>query len=97
MYERFVPDKNFMIQRYVELINYKQTEIVNVENTRVWLTNVFKGCHFNPYIRREIKKKEILKRIIVNGATGSSWIFKTFNKLQIIVTDKTICKNIMPG
>ena len=85
-----------MIQRYVELINYKQTRIVNLENTKVWLTNVFKGCHFNPYIKREIKK-EILKRIIVNGATGSSWIFKTFNKLQIIATDKTSFKNIMPG
>ena len=58
VYERFVPDKNFMIQRYVELINYKQTEIVNLENTRVWQTNVFKGCHFNPYIRREIKKRD---------------------------------------
>ena len=56
VYERFVPCKNFMIQGYIELINYQQTEIVNLKNTRVWLTNVFKGCRFNPYIRGEIKK-----------------------------------------
>ena len=85
-----------MIQGYVELINYQQTKIVNPENTRVWLTNVFKGCHFNPYIRGEIKK-EILKRIIINGATGSSWIFKRFNNLQIIATHETSFKNIMSG
>ena len=88
-----MPGKNFMIQGYVELINYQQTEIVNLENTRVWLINVFKGCDFNPPIRGEIKK-EILKRIIINGATGSSWIFKRLNKLQIIATDETSFKNM---
>ena len=43
VYERFVSGKDFKIQGYVEIINYQQTEIVNLENTRVWLTNVFKG------------------------------------------------------
>ena len=37
------------IQRYVELINYQQTKIVNLENTRVDVTNVFEGSH--PHIR----------------------------------------------
>ena len=60
------------------------------------LTNVYHGQHFNQYIRGRIKK-DILKRVIVNGSTGSSWIFKRFNKLQIIVTDKTKFKNIMSG
>ena len=50
VYERFVTGKNFMFQGYFELINYQQTEIVNLENTRVWLTNVFQGSHYNPYI-----------------------------------------------
>ena len=60
------------------------------------LTNVFKGRHFNPYIIGEIKK-DILERVVVNGATGSGRIFKRFNKLQIIVTDETNFKNIMAG
>ena len=42
------------IQRYVELINYQQTKIVNLENTRVDVTNVFEGSH--PYIRGGDKK-----------------------------------------
>ena len=74
------------IQRYVELINYQQSKIVNLENTRVDVTNVFEGSH--PYIRGRGIKKVILKRVIVNGATGSSWSFEMFNKLQIIVTDE---------
>ena len=43
---------------------------------------MFKGRHFNPYIRWEGIKKDILKRVTVNGATGNNWIFKRFNKLQ---------------
>ena len=39
--------------------------------------------------------KYILKRIIINGSTGSSWLFKRFNKLQIIVTDKSPLKNML--
>ena len=34
-------------------------------------------------------------RVLVDGATGSSWVFKRFNKLQIIATDETNFKNIM--
>ena len=33
-------------------------------------------------------KKDILKRVIVNELTGSSWIFKQFNKMQVIITEK---------
>ena len=96
VYERFVSGRNYKIHGYVEVVNYQQTEIVNLENTRVWLTNVFKGRHFIPYIRGEIKN-DILRRVIINGATGSSWIFKRFSKLQIITTDESNFKNIMSG
>lgn len=47
-------------------------------------------------IRDEIKK-DILKSVIVNGVTGSSWIFKKFNKLQIIATNESNFENIMSG
>ena len=39
--------------------------------------------------------KDVLKRVIINGSTGSSWLFKRFNKLQVIVTDKSVLKNIL--
>ena len=80
--------KECKIQAYFELKNYKWTEFVDIENTRVWLTNVFSGRFFNDFIREHFKE-DILKRIIVNGSIGSSWLFERFNKLQVIVTDKS--------
>ena len=102
----FVSGKDCKIQGYFESKNYQQTELVELENTRDWLTNVFVGryfnevykciCwrYFNEFIRGEMTKF-ILKRIIINGSTGSSWLFKRFNKLQIIVTDKSPLKTML--
>ena len=84
------------MQGYAEIKNYQQTEIVKLENIRVWLTNVFIGRYFNNFIRGSMKE-EILERVIINESTGSSWLFKRFNKLQVIVTTKTAFKNIMSG
>ena len=52
---------------------------------RLWLTNVNTATHFNSYVRGEISN-QILKRIIVNGETGSNWIFKRFNRLQVTIS-----------
>ena len=61
------------MQGYFELKNYQQTEPVELENTRVWLTNVFVGRYFNEFIWHKMKR-DILKRVIINGSTGSSWL-----------------------
>ena len=71
---------------YAEIINYQPGE-VEIKSSRMWLTNVYTATHFNFYIRDEIGK-QILKRIILNGEAGSSWIFKRFNRLQVIFTSK---------
>ena len=96
--ELFVPYGNieFKIQGYAELKTYRQTELVEFENTRVWLTNVFFRRYLNKSIRGEMKK-DILKRVIINGSKGSSWLFKRFNKLQVIVSNKTVFKNVLLG
>ena len=65
-----------------EIIN-QQRDTQCIEK-RVWLTNVFLFKHFNQFVRGEIKD-EIIKRLIINGQTGSSWYFKRFNRLNIIV------------
>ena len=80
-------------QRYFELKNYQQTKIIEIENTRVWLTNVYVSKLFYRFVRGQTKE-DILKRVIINGSTGSSWLFKRFNKLQIIVADKTSFSNL---
>ena len=85
--------KENQIQAYFELKNYQRPEFIDIENTRVWLTNVVIGRFFNDFIRNAMEE-DILKRIILNGSSGSSSLFKRFNKLQVIVTDKSNIKNI---
>ena len=82
------------MQGYAEVKNYQRKDIVELENTSVWLTNVHVQHYFNEYIRSE-KKRDILKRVILNGSTGSSWIVKRFNRLQVIVTNRNTFKNVM--
>ena len=82
----FVSNKKVKMQGYIELVNYQPSEIIELESKRVWLTDVFTGRYFNQYIRGEMKSN-FLKRVIVNGATGSSWQFKRFDRLSVIVTD----------
>ena len=87
LYERFLPSKDYKIHGYFEVINYQQNEIVNLKNTRVWLTNVFKGRHFNPYIKGRNQEGNFKQN---NSKWCCSWIFKWFNKLQIIATDESV-------
>ena len=61
----------------------------------MWLTNAYVGKYFNPFVRSQIKG-DILKRVIINGRTGSSWLPVT-NKLQIIVTNKGSLPNLFPS
>ena len=49
------------------------------------MTNTFTTKHFNDFVRGELKD-EITKRVIVDGQTGSSWHFKRFERLNVIVT-----------
>ena len=53
-----------------------------------WMTNVFRFKYFNEYLRGELKN-EITKRIIINDLTGSSWYFRRFERLNVIVVPLT--------
>ena len=50
----------------------------------MWLTNAFNSKYFNGFVRGEIRD-EVTKKIIANGQTGSSWHFKRFERLSVIV------------
>ena len=84
------------MQGYAEIINQQQGEFIIAENTRVWLTNTYTAKYFNDYVRGSIKS-DIVKRIIINGQTGSSWYFKRFNRLTVITTSVQEAKKIFSG
>ena len=46
-----VNNKKLKVQDYFKLRNYQQTETVVLENTRVWLMNVYTGRYFNEFMR----------------------------------------------
>ena len=85
VHNAFKPERNlsYKFQDYFEIINQQRNHDDRLDK-RVWLTNVFRFKHFNQFVRGEIKD-EIIKRVIVNGQTGSSWYFKCFDRLNIIV------------
>ena len=92
VYEIYRPLKENKFQGYAEIINQQRGEI-NLEDKQVWLTNSFNSKHFNDFVRGEIRD-EITKRIIVNGQTGSSWHFKRFEQLSIIVVPNNESKKL---
>ena len=92
VYEIYRPLKENKIQGYAEIVNQQYSEII-LEDKRVWLTNAFNSKHFNDFVRGEILD-EITKRIIVNGQTGSSWHFKRFERLSVIVGPLTDSKKL---
>ena len=70
----FVPNGKLNIQGSMELINYQPAEadqIIELESRRTWLTDVYMCVFFNGYVLEEIKKS-FMKRVIINGMTGSS-------------------------
>ena len=74
----------YKFQGYFEIINQQREPEILLEDKRVWLANVYRFKYFNDFARGEIKD-EIIKRIIVNGQSGSRWFFERFNRLNIIV------------
>ena len=78
-------------QGYAEIINHQRRETDFLENKHVWLTNSFQSKHFNSFAMGELRN-EIAKRIIDNGETGSSWHFKRFERLNILVGPGNIPK-----
>ena len=89
----FPKNDEFKIQGYTEIINFEPTEIIELENLRPWVTEVYFGRYFSNVVRQNMKQN-ILKRVIINGKTGSSWRFRHFNKIQLNVISRVDAKNL---
>ena len=83
LYQVFRPNKECKFQGYSEIVNQQKGETFLGDKT-VWLTNVHHSKYLNNFVRGELND-EISKSVIVNGQTGSSWHFKRFDRLNVIV------------
>ena len=55
-------------------------------NTRYWTTETYDSIYFNDFIFYALKQ-DILKRVIKNSMSGSSWYFKRFVYLAVKILD----------
>ena len=55
-----------------------------ITDSRIWQLNVYDGVYFDDFIKSNLAK-DILKRVIMNGMSGSSWRFKKFDGICITV------------
>ena len=87
----------YKFQGYFEIINQQRSpEFHYLTDQKVWLADVYCFKYFNEIVGGEIKD-EIIKRVIVNGQSGSSWFFKCFNRLNIIVVSLSNELRIITG
>ena len=64
-------------------------DFVEITNSRVWQTNVYYGVYFYDFIKSKLDR-DILKCVIMNGISGSSWRFRRFNRVCITVNSDEI-------
>ena len=55
-----------------------------ITDSRIWQTNVYDGVYFNDFIKSNLSNN-ILKRVIMNGMSGSGWRFERFDRICITV------------
>ena len=68
--------------------NATSADFQALTNTRYWTTETYDSIYFNDFIFYSLKA-DILKRVIVNQMSGSSWYFKRFLNLALKVLDST--------
>ena len=73
---------NLEVQGSVSLVNCQPAEsniVIELEDQRIWLTNVY-SCFFLSEFIREKLKEEFMRRVIISGQSGSSCRFKRFQR-----------------
>ena len=82
----FNPRKKVRLQGSMELMNYMPTDIIELRNRRIWMTDFYECKCFNSFVKGGINN-DLMKRVIMNGMTGSSKRFKSLERITFIVTD----------
>ena len=93
---KFVSNGKVNVQGSMGLINYQLAEtdqIIELESRRTWLSDAYTRVFFNGYVLEEMKKN--MKKIIINGTTGSSWRFNRFERLSITVISVNTNLNLL--
>ena len=66
--------------------NSIRSDLQPLVNARYWITETYDSVYFNDFILQSLKF-DILKRVINNQMSGSSWYFKRFLSLAVKILD----------
>ena len=88
----FKPKNKVLFKADFSIENIQNTSVVSPNTTdiisvRYWSSDVYSGVHFNDFIISEIRS-DILKRIINNNLSGSSWHFNRFKHINLKIIDQ---------
>ena len=81
--ETFQFKADFSIENKQNAVN-ESSYTTDIKTLRYWSTDVYQGVYFNNYIASGIRR-DILKRVINVGLSGSSWYFNRFSHLNLKV------------
>ena len=82
---RFKPKGKVLLMCWFLIENIQQPvqeNLRSIVNTRYWTIEPFKTTYFNEYIFYSLREN-ILKRVTVNGMSGTSWRFRRFIYLNL--------------
>ena len=88
----FKPSNNVLFKgdfsiENIQTVPLSSPDIGDIKSLCCWSTNVYKGVYLNDFIVSEIRN-DILKRVINNNLTGSSWHFNRFQYLNLKVVEE---------
>ena len=88
----FKPKNKVLFKADFSIENIQNTSVVSPNTTdiisvRYWSSDVYSGVYFNDFIISEIRSN-ILKRIINNNLSGSSWHFNRFKHINLKIIDQ---------
>ena len=91
----FVPERKVQIKCTFSMPNYQpqpEEGFVKVTGIRICSTDGYTCVFFYDFVK-QIVERDIRRRIIMNGQTGSSWRFKRFNHFKIHVPSDKLKAN----
>ena len=84
--QKFISTDNIEVQGSVYLVNWQPAQssvIIELEDKRIWLTDVYRCIFLKQFVKQKIKE-DFIRRVMVNGLTGISWRCKRFESPTVI-------------
>ena len=92
VYRLFKPKNKVLFKADFSIENIQNVSVVSpntidITSVRYWSSDVYSGVYFTDFIISEIRN-DILKRVINNNLSGSSWHFNRFKHINLKIIDQ---------